>query len=103
MAIIAMHSAASGMTALSTQLDVISNNIANANNNGFKSSRVSFEDLLYQYQQEPGGKNTLGDVNPVGVGVGYGTRINATQLDMAQGSIINTGKPLDIAIQGGGF
>ena len=54
MAIIALHSAATGLQALSTQLDVISNNIANANNNGFKASRVNFEDLVYQYQQQPG-------------------------------------------------
>lgn len=91
------------MTALSTQLDVISNNIANANNNGFKSSRVTFEDLLYQYQQYPGAKNENGDTRPVGIAVGYGTRVSGTQLDMAQGSSISTGRQLDVAIQGQGF
>jgi len=103
MAIIALHSAATGMTALSTQLDVISNNIANANNNGFKSSRVTFSDLLYQYQQQPGAKNELGDTQPVGIGVGYGTRVSGTQLDMSQGSAVTTGRSLDVLIQGQGF
>jgi flagellar basal-body rod protein FlgG len=103
MAIIALHSAASGMSALSTQLDVISNNIANANNNGFKASRVTFEDLLYQYQQEPGAKNALGDTQPVGIAVGYGTRVSGTQLDMAQGAAIQTGRSLDVTIDGQGF
>src|ERR1035437_4090615 len=103
MAIIALHSAATGMSALSTQLDVISNNIANANNNGFKSSRVTFEDLLYQYQQQPGAKNELGDTQPVGIAVGYGTRVSGTQLDMSQGAVSQTGRQLDVAIQSQGF
>ena len=103
MAIIALHSAASGMTALSTQLDVISNNIANANNNGFKASRVTFEDMLYQYQQEPGAKNALGDTQPVVIAVGYGTRVSGTQLDMSQGSTTQTGRSLDVTIEGQGF
>ena len=103
MAVIALHSAATGMTALSTQLDVISNNIANSNNNGFKASRASFEDLLYQYQQLPGAKNELGDTQPVGLGIGYGTRINGTQLDLSQGSMIKTNEETDICIQGSGF
>jgi flagellar basal-body rod protein FlgG len=103
MAIIAMNSAATGLKALSTQLDVISNNIANANNDGFKSSRVNFEDLLYQYQQEPGTKNSNGDVRPTGVAIGYGTRVAGTQLDMTQGSSTQTGRDLDVLIKGDGF
>jgi flagellar basal-body rod protein FlgG len=103
MAIIALHSAATGMTALETQLDVIANNIANANNNGFKSSRATFEDLLYQYQQYPGARNEIGDVRPVGIAIGYGTRVSGTQLNMAQGSLVSTGRQQDVAIQGQGF
>ncbi|HVS72421.1 MAG TPA: flagellar basal-body rod protein FlgG [Phycisphaerae bacterium] len=103
MAIIAMNSAATGLKALSTQLDVISNNIANANNDGFKSSRANFEDVFYQYYQEPGVKNNDGDIRPIGLGVGYGTRISGTELDMTQGTVTQTGNPLDVAIQGDGF
>ena len=103
MAIIALHSAASGLKALSQQLDVISNNIANANNDGFKASRANFEDLMYQYSPEPGAKNALGDVMPLGVATGYGTRLASTQLDLTQGSTQITGNPLDVCIQGDGF
>src|SRR5882762_5218237 len=98
MAIMALNSAATGMKALSTQLDVISNNIANANNDGFKASRANFEDLFYQYYQEPGTKNAAGDTRPVGVAVGYGTQVSGTQLDLTQGSAITTGRELDVYI-----
>ena len=103
MAIMALHSAATGLQALSTQLDVISNNIANANNDGFKSSRVNFEDLIYQYQQQPGGKNEQGDTRPTGIAVGLGTRVTGTQLDMTQGSPTVTNRDLDVCINGDGF
>lgn len=103
MAIIALYSAATGLRALSQQLDVISNNIANANNNGFKASRANFEDLMYQYQQLPGSKNALGDTTPSGIATGYGTRVNSTQLDMTKGQTIVTGNDMDLFIDGDGF
>jgi flagellar basal-body rod protein FlgG len=103
MAIIALHSASTGLKALSQQLDVISNNIANANNDGFKASRANFEDLMYQYQQMPGAKNALNDVIPAGIAVGYGTRICATQLDMTPGATLQTGREMDLLIRGDGF
>src|SRR5262245_46800287 len=98
MAIVALYSAATGLKALETQLDVISNNIANANNDGFKASRANFEDLMYQYYELPGTKNVLGDTRPVGLAVGYGTQISGTQLDMTQGSAVITGRQLDVYI-----
>src|SRR3954468_9737119 len=98
MAIIALHSAATGLNAMATQLDVISNNIANANNDGYKASRANFEDIMYQYSSAPGIKNALGDAVPIGVATGYGTRISGTQLNLAQGSAITTGRPLDVYI-----
>ena len=103
MAITALHSAASGLSALSTQLDVISNNLANANNNGFKASRVDFEDLLYQYKRQPGVTNSEGDMAPTGLAVGLGTRVSGTSVDFTQGSLITTGQQYDVAIEGDGF
>lgn len=103
MAIIALHSASTGLRALSTQLDVISNNLANANNDGFKASRVNFEDLFYQQRQQPGIQNSNADVRPTGIAVGLGTRISGTQLDMTQGSPVETGRKLDVYIEGNGF
>jgi len=103
MAIVALNAAATGLKALSQQLDVISNNIANANNDGYKASRANFEDLLYEYQRQPGAKNALDDAIPIGIATGYGTRIDGTQLDMTQGSAITTGRDMDVYIEGDGF
>lgn len=104
MAIMALHSSATGLRALSTQLDVIANNLANANNNGFKSSRVNFEDLFYQNFQQPGVQtNGSSDTRPVGLMVGLGTRVSSTQTDFSQGSAVETKGPLDLFIQGDGF
>lgn len=99
----ALNSAATGLRALSTQLDVISNNLANANNDGFKSSRVNFEDLMYQYKMQPGNQDTQGDIRPTGVAIGLGTRVAGTQLNFSQGAAVQTGRNLDIFIQGDGL
>lgn len=103
MAVMALHSAATGLRALSTQLDVISNNLANANNDGFKASRVNFEDLIYQQMQQPGVQNTAGDIRPTGIYVGLGTKVSGTQLDLSKGSAVPTGRNLDVFIDGDGF
>lgn len=103
MAIIALHSAATGLGALSTQIDVIANNLANVNNDGFKASRVNFEDLLYQVKAQPGVENANGDQRPTGILVGLGTRVAGTDLDFTQGSAKLTDRPLDIMIDGQGF
>ena len=57
MAITALGSASTGLTALSTQLDVIANNLANVNTDGFKASRANFQDLLYEEKALPGVEN----------------------------------------------
>jgi len=103
MAVAALHSAATGLSALSTSLDVIANNLANANTTGFKSSRTNFEDLLYQEKMEPGVENDNGDQRPAGLYVGLGTRISNTQLDFTTGNPVMTGRPLDLMINGDGF
>ncbi|RMH23643.1 MAG: flagellar basal-body rod protein FlgG [Planctomycetota bacterium] len=103
MAITALHSAATGLTALSTQLDVIANNLANVNTDGFKASRANFQDLLYVEKAQPGVENANGDQRPTGLYVGLGVKVSGTQVDFTQGSLINTGQTLDIAIEGGGF
>jgi flagellar basal-body rod protein FlgG len=103
MAIAALHSAATGLRALSTQIDVVANNLANAETNSFKRSRVNFEDLMYQVVREPGTQDQTSEVSPSGEFVGLGTRISNTQLDLTQGSLESTDNPLDIGIQGNGF
>jgi len=103
MAIAALNSAATGLRALSTQIDVVSNNLANAETTGFKASRVNFEDLMYMPLKQPGVTGVDGNFSPAGVYVGLGTRISNTELDLSQGSPDSTNNPLDIAIQGNGF
>jgi flagellar basal-body rod protein FlgG len=103
MAITALHSAATGLRALSTRIDVVANNLANAETTAFKRSRVNFEDLMYLQQKQPGVTNAAGDLTPAGIYVGLGTRISNTQIDLEQGSLENTGRPLDVGIEGQGF
>ncbi|CAN5598682.1 flagellar basal-body rod protein FlgG [soil metagenome] len=103
MAITALNSAATGLRALSTRIDVIANNLANAETQAFKRSRVNFEDLMYLTLKQPGAQSGAGDIAPAGVFVGLGTRISNTQLDLEQGSLDTTNRNLDIGIQGAGF
>src|SRR3954462_9761061 len=103
MAITALNSAATGLRALSTRIDVIANNLANAETGAFKRSRVNFEDLMYLSLKEAGSENQDGDKSPAGIAVGLGVRISNTQLDLEQGAMETTNRQLDVAIQGPGF
>jgi len=103
MAIQALHAAATGMTALSTELDVISNNLANVNTTGFKASRVNFEDLVYQQKRQPGLESGPEQTPPAGLQVGLGTRISNTQYDFSLGNAMPTNNPTDLFVDGDGF
>jgi len=103
MALTALHSASTGLSALSTSLDIIANNLANSNTDGFKASRANFQDLLYTEKAQPGVENANGDERPTGLYVGLGTKISGTQVDFAQGSPRETGRDLDLLIDGNGF
>src|SRR2546423_2152509 len=98
MAITALHSAATGLRALSTRIDVVANNLANAETTAFKRSRVNFEDLFYTALKQPGTQTAAGDISPAGIFVGLGVKISNTQLDTEQGPMENTGRQLDVAI-----
>jgi flagellar basal-body rod protein FlgG len=98
-----LWSAASGMSAQETNIDVIANNLANVNTAGFKASRVDFQDLYYQTVREAGG-STSGDTQvPTGIQVGLGSRPAAIQKLFSPGELRQTSNPLDIAIEGDGF
>jgi flagellar basal-body rod protein FlgG len=103
MAIMALHSAQTGLSALNTELDVIANNLANVNTTGFKKSRVNFEDLLYQQRKLPGVENANGDRRPIGLYVGLGVKVSGTQLDFREGAPVSTERSLDLLIKGPGF
>jgi len=99
----ALNSSASGMQAQAFNLDVISNNLANASTTAFKASRANFEDTYYEQIKLPGQLDSQGNRTAVGQSVGLGTRVQSTQLDFSQGALETTERPLDMAIVGPGF
>lgn len=62
-----LNTAATGMKAQQTNMDVVANNIANVSTNGFKKARAEFEDLMYQTEKEPGAETGLNARSPTGV------------------------------------
>ena len=92
-----------GLDAQQTQLDVISNNLANVSTNGYKRARAVFEDLLYQTIRQPGAQSSQQTQLPSGLQIGTGVRPVATEKIFTQGNLQQTGNPLDLAIQGAGF
>ncbi|MDE2343135.1 MAG: flagellar basal-body rod protein FlgG [Betaproteobacteria bacterium] len=95
--------AKTGLEAQQTQMDVISNNLANVGTNGFKKSRAVFQDLLYQNISQPGAQSSQQTVIPSGLQLGTGVRPVATERIMTQGNLQQTGNPLDVAVNGAGF
>ncbi len=98
-----LHIARTGLEAQQTQLDVISNNLANASTTGFKRARAVFEDLLYQIIRQPGAQSSQQTQLPSGFQLGVGVQTVATERIFTQGSLQQTGNALDVAIQGRGF
>ncbi len=92
-----------GLDSQQTQLDVISNNLANVSTNGFKRSRAVFEDLLYQTVRQPGTQSSQTSQVPTGLQLGTGVRPVATTRMFTQGNLQATGNNLDLAINGQGF
>lgn len=98
-----LNTAATGMQAQQTNMDVIANNLANVSTTGFKRSRAEFEDLMYQTQKEPGAASGLNAISPTGVQTGLGVRTSSIQKDFEIGSAKATKNPLDLQIEGPGF
>jgi flagellar basal-body rod protein FlgG len=92
-----------GMEAQQTQLDVISNNLANVSTNGFKKSRAVFEDLMYQNLRQVGSNTSEQSTLPTGLQIGLGVRTVATSRSFSQGNLQQSNNNLDVAIQGNGF
>jgi flagellar basal-body rod protein FlgG len=88
---------------METKLDVIANNLANIETTAFKRGRVNFEDLFYRHEKLPGAEDTAGGLTATGISVGLGTRVASIQTDFQQGAFEETGRQLDVAIEGPGF
>jgi flagellar basal-body rod protein FlgG len=92
-----------GMEAQQTQLDTISNNLANVSTNGYKRAHAVFEDLMYQNLRQAGANSTEQTTLPTGLQVGLGTRAVATSRSFSQGSLQQSSNTLDVAVLGNGF
>lgn len=99
----ALWAAKTGLDAQQTRMATISNNLANANTTGFKRGRVVFQDLMYQNLRQVGGQSTQQTSYPSGINLGTGVQVVATEKLFTQGSIVQTGNSLDMAVQGRGF
>lgn len=97
-----MYSGVSGLRSHQQRLDVIGNNVSNANTYGFKSSRATFRDMFYQNVRNAAqGTSSRGGINPSAIG--YGASLSSVDLLMEVSSMTPTGNPLDVAITGEGF
>ncbi|WP_260282320.1 flagellar basal-body rod protein FlgG [Proteus terrae] len=95
--------AKTGLDAQQTNIDVISNNLANVSTNGFKRQRAVFEDLLYQTIRQPGAMTSEQTNAPSGLQIGTGVRPVATERLHSQGNLAQTNGTRDVAIKGQGF
>ena len=103
MGINAMHVAKTGLNAQQIRMQIISNNLANVNTNGFKKDRANFESLLYQVIRSSGAQTSVDTELTSGFSVGTGVNIVNSNKLHSQGSIVSTDNSLDLAIDGGGF
>lgn len=98
----ALLSALGGLRAHQQWMDVIGNNLANANTPGFKSSRALFSTLLSQTLRQGSAPSTnLGGTNPVQIGLG--TNVSVVDRDLTQGTLDFTARPFDLALMGKGY
>jgi flagellar hook protein FlgE len=95
-----LNSGVSGLRAFQTKMDIIGNNIANVETSGFKSSRVSFSEMLNQEISSGGGSESAPSA---GAQVGLGVRISSIDRDFNQGGLQATGRKTDLALEGDGF
>ena len=100
MSVQTLYTAATGMQALETKLDVIANNLANVNTTGFKRGRANFEDLFYRHQVMPGAEDDGGGRTATGTSIGLGGEVTSIQTDFKQGAFQQTNNALDVAIEG---
>lgn len=99
-----LHIGATGMLAQQTNVDVISNNIANMNTTAYTKRRAEFNDLLYQNITRPGSTSTSSQtVIPSGIQIGLGVKTAAIYRITEGGGLTNTNNTLDLAIKGNGY
>ena len=98
-----LYTAATGMDAQQTKLDIIAHNLANTSTTGFKRVRADFEDLLSETIRSATAPTAQGGGRPEALQVGLGVRTATTTRAFSQGDMTSTQNPLDVAIEGAGF
>lgn len=99
-----LHTAATGMQAATTNIDVIANNLANQNTTGYKRKRAEFQDLIYVHDKRVGTQTSdAGTIRPTGIQIGLGVATAAVYSISEQGGLEQTNNPLDIAVNGKGL
>lgn len=96
----ALSTAATGMEAQQANIDRISNDLANVNTDGYKRSRVEFQDLMYQTIKRPGEALGAASNSPVGTQVGMGVKVDSIHKIQEQGPTRMTYNPFDLMIEG---
>ncbi len=99
----ALNTAATGMAAQESNVNTISNNIANINTVGFKKRRAEMESLLYETVNDPGARSSNNTVYSVGMQVGSGAKVSAIRKEFTDGSPNVTNNPFDLMVKGEGF
>ncbi len=99
----ALDTIATGLNASQTMMNTIADNLANVNTTGYKSETPEFQTLLYQNGIQPGANSTGQTVYPSGLEIGTGVRVASIKDTLTQGTLISTGNPLDLAINGSGY
>ncbi len=94
---------AQAATVYETELSVIANNLANAETVAFKRSHVVLESGSYRHQTTPGTLDSAGQYAPLGISVGTGVQVAGVRTDFRQGPSMQTGRDLDLTIDGRGF
>lgn len=103
MAIRALNTAASGMKAMQTKVDVLANNLANVSTTGYKRDRADFADLIYQQMRRPGILTPAANRTATGIEIGNGVQVVAVAKEHEQGTMQRTDNPLDMCIVGSGM
>ncbi|SFE86232.1 flagellar basal-body rod protein FlgG [Sulfitobacter brevis] len=100
----ALGIAATGMLAQQSNVDVIANNIANANTTGYKAGRAAFQDLIYQSVRSAGSLTSeQGTARPVGTDIGLGVQAVGVIRHNTQGGLVQTENQMNLAIDGRGY
>ena len=97
-----LYTAATGMNAQQLNMDVIANNLANVNTNGFKRGHATFQDMMYQTTRSAGSASGQGSQVPTGIQVGLGVRTSGVERVHTQGDL-RSGNTTDLVIEGNGF